>query len=294
MKALLPIALAAAIGCALVGCAAPPPTPGVEPQAALTQDGLRPLARSGFARAWVRPGVSFARFDRIRTRYEGISYRRIRGSGWGRIAGSGGDDFALPGGVERALEGALRRIFQVAISRDGAWRMADASGAGVLLVRVALADAVFHAPLGTLGGDDFLYLDSLGEITLLVELYDSESQQLIGRLLERRALTTGVRRPVRATVGDLTYEAHRMFRGWAEGLRALLAAMKQVQIASAADGATNATFRRPNSWGRASRRRPRCPRESPPSGRRGSDWGPPWRRRTRGCRRRGSRSGTPW
>jgi hypothetical protein len=72
----------------------------------------------------------------------------------------------------------------------------------------------------------------LGEVTLLVELYDSETKELIGRLLERRALATGVNRPIRATVGEATYEAHRIFRAWAKRLRSLLDAMKDIDPAA--------------------------------------------------------------
>ena len=232
MKPLLLTAIALLTGLALAGCRSPAPTPAADPEANLTQDGLRPLVRSGFARAWVRPGTSFAEYDRFRARYEEISYRRPPGSDRGMLGGIGGDNFALPAGVKRSLEESLRTIFQTEITRGAEWRTVDANGAGVLLVRVALGDLFVHAPIGTLGGDDLMWIDSLGEVTLLVELYDSETKELIGRLLERRAWTTGVNRPIRATVGAATYEAHRIFRAWAKRLRSLLDAMKDVDPAA--------------------------------------------------------------
>ena len=228
MKPLLLTAIALLTGWVLGGCSNLPPRFAIGKEAELAQEGLSPLVRSGFARAWVRSETSFAKYDRIYVDCSEISYRRPPRSDRAQIGGFDGDNFALPAEMKTNLEASCRRIFRAVVSRDDASASADERKAGVLVVRVILGDLVVHAPLDVLGGDSLVWMDSAGEITILIELYDAETGGLIGLLLERRGLATGTNRRIRATAGAVTYEAHRVFRGWAESLRSLLDAMRDV------------------------------------------------------------------
>lgn len=228
MKPLLTTAIALLTGWVLGGCSNLPPRFAVGEEAKLTEDGLRPLDRSGFARAWLRSDTSFAKYDRIYVDCSEISYRSPPRSGRAQMGAFVGDNFALPAEMKTHLEASCRTIFRAEVSRGGVLPSADESHAGVLLVRVVLGDLVVHAPLDVSAGDGLVWMVSAGEITLLIELYDAETGALIGRLLERRALATGTNRGIRATPGAVTYETQRIFRGWAKSLRSLLDAMRNV------------------------------------------------------------------
>ena len=232
MKPLLLAAIVLLSGWALGGCGGLPPAIATGSGVELTPDGLSPLVHSGFARAWVRSGSSFAKYDRVHVLSGEFSYRRPPRSSRAPFSGFLGNDFALPAGMKTDLEASFRSILETEITRDGELQSVDEGGAGVLLVRAIVGDLVVHAPLETLGGDNLFWIDSVGEITLLVEFYDWESRELIGRLLERRALERGYGRYIRATVGEATFEANRVFQDWAKRLRWLLHAMKKVDLAA--------------------------------------------------------------
>jgi len=219
-------------GWALGGCSGLPPAiatgTGVEP----TPDGLYPLVHSGFAHAWMRPGASFAEYDQVLVHSGEITYRRPPKSSRVRARGFSGDNYALPPEMKKNLEESFRRSLEAELPRPREAGIEEESRGGTLLVRAILGDLVLHASLDALGGDNLIWMDSVGEVTLLIELYDAETRELVGRLLERRALDSGWDRPVRATVGSASFEAHRIFQDWAKRLASLLDVMRDVDLSA--------------------------------------------------------------
>jgi len=145
MKALLLLAIALLTSWGFGGCANLPPRLATCEEAELTPDGFRPILHSGFARAWVRSGTSFAKYDRILADCSEISYRHPPRVGRAQIGGFGGDNFALPAEMKTDLEESCRAIFRNELSLGGAAPRADGNEAGVLLVRVGRSVASLNA-----------------------------------------------------------------------------------------------------------------------------------------------------
>jgi hypothetical protein len=212
----------------LAGCSLPPPRFAADEGIELSDDGLRPLEHARFPNAWARPGVEFSGYDEIWPQYLGIRYRqppRADRSGMGYVGN------AFPKALKDELTEAFEEIFADEITADGDWRTADANGPNVLILRAALVDLVVHVPFRRLGSDDLAWVSSAADVTLVVELWDSQKQLIVARIADRRSVASGTERPIRATVGATQYEARRIFRDWARRLRSLLDAVKTVELA---------------------------------------------------------------
>jgi hypothetical protein len=212
-------ALFLVIAAAVFACGSPTPRFATGSEATLSAEGLRPVEDSGFLRAWARPGVSFARYGAGWLRYPAdIAYRNpprfIRSE-------LGGDNYPLSERMAASWMAALRETFRREISA-GRLTSVDSAGPDVLEIRVFLIDLVLHAPLVTYGGDDLKWIDSLGEVTIVIELIDSESGELLARLADRDQLAPESTRPARANERDAVFEVNRLIRQWAAQLRFLL------------------------------------------------------------------------
>ena len=211
-----------ALAVSLAACT-PLPNPVFEAgsESGLSPDGLRPVQHSGFRHGWIRPDAWGRDYNEILGHFAGIAYRstpkRAASSAPGR------DNYALPDGMEELLMASLEEIFVEELGRPRGFRLAGAAGPRVLLVRVVLMDLVVHAPLARVADDDLIWIDSAGELTVVIELRDSVTDERLALFLERDALAREGIGPIRGTPGPVGYEARRIFRRWARNLRRVIA-----------------------------------------------------------------------
>lgn len=213
---------------ALLACRSPAQLAFVRDAAEVSGDGLLQLESSPFQVAWLRPGASLEAYDKVWLLYTGIEYRSPPIFVRDVIPNREMDNFALSEGLTRRLEKAIAEIFLVELMQPGEWEPAEGVGPGVLVVRTSLVDLVVHAPLEALGADIYRWLDSAGEVTVVIQLFDSETGQILARVADRRALAPPLSsdRPMRASAGDVTYEARRVFHDWGWELRSFLYELK--------------------------------------------------------------------
>jgi hypothetical protein len=126
----------------------------------------------------------------------------------------------------------LEQSFREEIAAAAAWQTADARGPGVLLARVSLVDLVLNTSLRHLGGDDLVWVDSVGQFTLVIDLYDSETGELLARAAERASIEPTSNRPMRAVAGATVYESKRIFGEWAKKLTSLLDGARVADLSS--------------------------------------------------------------
>lgn len=210
------------------GCAAPPPPSFVVgPKAERSEDGLQLLENGRFQRAWARPGAAFSRYHGVWPQFLGIHYREDPhlAESWARRS-----NYPLPEGLRRILLGYLHEAFDESIASSEDWQPAGGKGHEVLLARVALVDLVLNAPLRPLADDDGVWIDSVGELTFVVELLDSETGEVVLRAAERRAIAPESGRPIQAAPGPTEYESRRLFREWAQKLVSLLEAARVADL----------------------------------------------------------------
>jgi hypothetical protein len=226
---LVPTGLAAVA--ILVGCVATPtPRFASGEDAALTRDGLRLVELSGFQRAWVRPGVSFTDYHGIRLHEQDIAYRQPPGSVRDRISGNITGNYSLTNHVRTSFSQYLVQIFAKEFG-ESELDIVEETGPGVLDARVGLVNLVIRWPLDFLGGEYDHYVDSIGAVSIRVDLHDSVSGELIARVAERAEIDSGMSRPVQVSAGTAIHEVRRLLSGWATRLRLLLQEMQADDLA---------------------------------------------------------------
>jgi hypothetical protein len=215
-----------------IACSKPPPRPVFVSgeRAATTTDGLRRLDGTGFQAAWVRPGVAFSAYDRVKLIHPDIAYRKPPQHSARGVFGN--SNYALPAGVAADFMSALDRRFREELVDAGLYHETDALGPRVLVVRLALVDLVINAPLAHLSDDDLNWIDALGDATVTIDLYDAASLERLGHFAERRWITTASDRPIRARPSDAVYEMSRIARGWARQLQQLIEVLRQQRLAA--------------------------------------------------------------
>jgi hypothetical protein len=113
----------------------------------------------------------------------------------------------------------FRDVFTETLSGDDGYEIVNEAGDDVLLVRPAIIDLDIAAPDNMSGGRNRTYTTSSGSATILIELYDSTTGDILARAADRKS--------ARNSGGYVSYtnrvtnraDARRMLRKWAEELR---------------------------------------------------------------------------
>ena len=174
----------------------------------VTHDGLERVANSRVDRVWVKPGVDFSQYTEIGLLDCSVSFRRnwrmnhprVRTRDMERIKSTLADEF--------------RQVFTEALENGGHPVITDADD-HVLLIRPAIIDLDVAAPDTNSGGRSNSFTTSPGAMTLVIELYDSVSNEILARAIDRRR-TWNVGNVLRWTTrGTNRDAARRILRIWA-------------------------------------------------------------------------------
>jgi len=208
--------LTAALGLA-AGCAGSSPTIDTSDEAAMTFDGLYPVKGGTADEAWARPGADISQYSKIMLQGVGIEYRPGGESGRLYHSRSRGDYFEVDDKQKERLEEVLREVLIDELGKSEQFKIVGEPGPDVLLIRLGLLDVVSYIPPEPIGRTE-IFLSSVGEATLVLEIRDSSSGAIIARAVDRRAAedSTGFTRSNR--VNNIT-EIRRLARFWARKLR---------------------------------------------------------------------------
>lgn len=169
----------------LLGAGCPlPPLLAERGDAPPTADGLHRVPARGVGAAYVKPGVRFSAYDAVVIDPVTVSYkswpRRPRATDLAR------GNYAL----DRASMDRLKRIFQRAfeqeLERSQAFVVADEPGPGTLRVSAHIVDLVWEVPPAR-GGESSFVLRT-GEMTLILDVRDSQSGEPLARVADRQAI----------------------------------------------------------------------------------------------------------
>ena len=200
---------------------APPPVFAQEqepPQE--TYDGLALMPDRAVAVAYVDPDADFSIYDKIMILDCYVAFRKdweknhTRSSG-SRIRISSRDIEKIKADVADLF----REVFTEKLSGDGGYKIVEAAGDNVLLVRPSIIDLDITAPDTMSAGRSRTYTSSAGAATIYIELFDSVTGDILARAADRKV--------ARKVGGYMSYssrltnraEARRMLGSWAELLR---------------------------------------------------------------------------
>lgn len=194
------------------------------PDAEVSPDGLTRIDHSSFDAAWARTDIDLSGVDSVMLEEVEIQYRPVSGQTDSRLSVSRGDlDFPLTDAQKERLRETVAAAFTRAMQGSGVFDLVNVPGPGVLLIRATLVDVVSNVPPETVSRTD-VYLSSVGEATLIVEIFDSASGAILARIVDRDAAedpTTFIE------VSPVTTwaEVQRLADRWATALRRRLEEM---------------------------------------------------------------------
>jgi hypothetical protein len=194
------------------------------PDAEVTHDGLTRLDKTVMDVVWARTDIDLSGYSKVMFEGVGIEFRPVDGpysgqAGATSVRTTSRTEFQLDDKTKALVREEIGGAFVEELSRSDEYEVVDAPGPDVLLLRAGLLDVVSRVPPTPMGRSS-VYLDSVGEATLVLELYDSTSHAILIRAVDRRAAgnaTTGaVTESNRATNRA---EVRRLGRRWASIIR---------------------------------------------------------------------------
>jgi hypothetical protein len=180
-------------------------------------DGLTKVENARFGAAWVRRDFDLSGYTHVKLQGAGIAYKPVRRTGGSGARRSTGSEFPISDAAKERLESIMEKAFQSELANSKRFELTEETGPDVLLVWGGLLDVVSFVPPDVVGRGN-VFINAVGEATLLIELRDSQSNTTLARLLDRRAAQSVQGGQVSNAVTN-TSEIRRMANRWARLLR---------------------------------------------------------------------------
>ena len=224
MKSLLTAATTAGILAGLAGCAsAPPPTVQTGPEAEVTVDGLYRVDNSVMALAYVKPGLNLQGYTKLIIDDVEVAYKKDpEGRRRNNPGGVGAEaNYALSPSQMDVLKDLFQEAVVKELTKGDAWELVDAPAPDALRVDCYLIDLVVKSPTQQTAGRQQTFASSYAEVTVVFELHDSESDEVLARVADRGdpTVTGGASELASVNPAFVRTDLTRMFEYWAGLLR---------------------------------------------------------------------------
>lgn len=180
--------LIAAVAIASLGGCASNATLDTSAEAKRSFDGLYPFENTIVDRAWARADLDLSGYSKIKVEGTGIQYRPTSAAANSRLAVRRGTetDFPIDAKKRQRLRETVAAAFLKELEKSERFELTEETGPDVLIVRGGLLDVASNVPQNLSARVD-IYLESVGEATLALELVDSESNAVLVRAVDRRS-----------------------------------------------------------------------------------------------------------
>lgn len=215
MKKLATIAIAAVFA----GCtAAPSVQTGAD--AETTFDGLVKIDNSRFADAWIDPDVDLSRYNKIIPIRAEFEFRAVKENPKATgLRRSNESEYWITEENRARLVEEVSDVFRDELAKSKSFTITDQPGPDTLILVGTLHDIVSRVPPDLIGRGE-IFISSVGEATLVLELRDSLSGETIYRALDRRrGEQPGGTTMIRSNSVTTWAEVRRLARRWAVRLR---------------------------------------------------------------------------
>jgi hypothetical protein len=182
------------------------PTVQLGPNAEVTFDGLHLVNKSEMDKVWVKPEIDLGDYDAVMFEGAGIHYRADRSA----------DEFPLSDSQKSQLETAVRETFESEFRKFEHFVVTDKPGRETLKMIVTLIDVVSRIPPEPFGRGS-IYITDLGEATLVVEVFDSVTDEILARVTDKQNVEPVIVRESNPATN--LQEVRRSVRRWGTTLR---------------------------------------------------------------------------
>ena len=204
---------------AVAGCAStPPPTLQTGPNAEVSVDGLVRVDNAVVPVAYRKPDMDLTPYTRFMLDPVEVAYQKDPGN-LRRSRGGSDDNFALSPSQMETLKSMFQEAVVEALTKDDGYELTTEPAPDVLRITASLIDLVVSVPTDRAGRQQ-VYTRSYGLVSLIVELRDSQTGEILARAADRRD-------PTRDTSMSLAHvsptymrsDTRRLFEHWATLLR---------------------------------------------------------------------------
>jgi hypothetical protein len=190
-----------------------------EAASAWSESGLQKVSVKGLDAFYARPGVSFAEYRKVLLKPVSVAFRR----GWLMTPLPGSRD-RISSADARRIKDKLAALVQEEVAAELAssgYKLTDSPGDDVLEVGMSIVDLFIAAPNVRNSVATNTYAVSAGEMSLVAELRDSVSGDVLARVFDHSSAQESTW-PHQITSVENTAEARIAARAWAGALRAEL------------------------------------------------------------------------
>lgn len=161
----------------LSACAPQPTTPIELPKTNF--DGLREIKSKYFSAAFMRPGVNFSDYQELLLSESELAFRTPDRTK---------QQFPLTAEQKNRFRQLLDAQFAKELASSKTLQMAKSAGPKALKLDVRIQDIVATVPPRSVSGVGDIALLALAEATLVIEISDSESEEILARVYDRRVI----------------------------------------------------------------------------------------------------------
>ena len=193
-----------------------------------TFDGLELQPDTKLAVVYLRPGVDFSGYRRIALLEPAVAFRK----NWQRDQNSTNPLAVSKKDMEdirKALGALFLEVFREQLTKGG-YELTDQAGDDVLVLRPAIIDLDISAPAAAEMGRSRTFATSAGAMTLYLEVYDADTNEILGRAVDRKESRDYGRMMWQNAATNKT-EARRLLTDWADTLRNGLDAIRATRPA---------------------------------------------------------------
>jgi hypothetical protein len=179
--------------------------------------------------AWVKPDFDLTPYTKIMIVSAGASFKKVKPVS-SFEARKGANEFPISQEGQQMFKDIMKEEFTRELSKLKRYQIVDKPGPDVLMLIASVIDIVSSVPTdvdsASFAGRGGIYLTSVGQATLVIELRDSQSNEVLGRAADRRAAES----PFAFDVNKVTAwsEVHRLAQAWASLLRKRLEEIEKV------------------------------------------------------------------
>lgn len=225
----LHIFIGAATMAVALGAAGAPKQPRIEtgPNAEVTHDGLVRVERSVVDAAWVKPTLDLTQYTKLMVVSQGVAFRKL--DPVSDFQARSETRFPVQEENKERLSRELKTAFERELAKLERYELVSSPGPDVLLLTGAVIDVVSNIPPdidSARYGRGGVWLTSVGDAILVIELRDSTSGEILARAADRRAAES----PFAFEVNNVTAwtEVRRLASYWATLLRRRLEEIEKV------------------------------------------------------------------
>ena len=190
------------------GSFAAPPQVQTGASVEMTFDGLTRVDHTRFDDVWIRTGMDLSQYNKVIFEATEIAYLPVKRN----------TTFPLTDAQKTRLAEELNNAFISELGNSNVFQLVTSTGPGVLLLRASLQDVESNVPPEPAGRYD-VYISEVGRAKLVLELYDSETNTILARAIDKQVVNDASKRFIKADSVTTWQEVKQVGKMWASAAR---------------------------------------------------------------------------